>query len=102
MRIYEIPLSFQQSWIGYALQIDRSRAACLGQVDRQFRKSRTAGHVRLHDFRTARKESDIDIVKRAWRNDLGDLDFSCELLKQSRILFRFEQRQPSDRQTSSL
>ena len=95
------PRDLSKRGVGNPVQINRSFQACLRKVNRQFRKPRAAGNVGAHDFRAAREKRNVDVVKYIRRNDLRNLDLTGKLLKQSRVLFGFEQNETADWKTAS-
>ena len=84
------------------MKIHGAFAACLSQIDREIRKLGPACDIGLHDFRTACKECNIDVIEGGRRNDLRDLNLSREFLQQTGVLFRFQQYKPANRQASAL
>src|SRR5688572_23137690 len=100
MRIDEITAGVQLRRVRKPAQEYCSVATALREVDRQFRKRRSACNVGLHDLRAAGEKGDIDVLQYFWRDDLGDLNVARELLQQSGVLFGFKQNQLAERKTT--
>src|ERR1051326_2084451 len=102
MRIHEITMTAKQPRIGNSMQIHVTLTPRLSQINRQVGKSRSAREIRLHDFRAACKERDVDVAEGVGRNHLRDLDVARKLLQQSRVFFRLQQGQLADGKSARL